>query len=273
MGDAAPGVAGHREYRQTTMEIEMTSVSSRYADRLHVRVAEIQRLGPNVRAFTLVSREGGHLPAFVAGSYVVVNVAMTDEIKFRPYSLTSCPENLDHYQIMVGKGASTSGVSGFLHERVEVGAVLEISRPMNGMELAPEAAKHVLIAGGMGVTPFFSHLSVLASCGAAYELHYSYPTAEEGVFLYRLSELPAGTLFTYTSREGNRLDTDRLLAAQPDGTHFYVSGSRSLVEGVIASAWRLGLSAGHIHFERSMEIDPSLSVYLERQREVALAEC
>lgn len=238
-----------------------TEASPHGLAKLPVRVAAIRELTAHVKEFTLVPRKGNCLPAFIAGSHVLVSVPTADQ-GLKPYSLTSCPNDLDHYQIVVSKSSSTKGLSRFMHECLLVGSVLEISLPMRGIELVPAAARHVLIAGGMGVTPFLSQLSILLGTGAAFELHYAYRTAGEDAFLHRLKDLPAGRLFTYASAEGRRLNTDQIMSEQPEGTHFYVSGPPGLVESIIVSAWRCGLSADHFHFERGIEINASLSHYL-----------
>jgi ferredoxin-NADP reductase len=129
----------------------------------------------------------------------------------------------------------------------------------------------VLIAGGMGVTPFLSHCAALADSAALYELHYSTPTATQAIFTKGLAQsMPANSFYTYASREGRRLNVDALMAAQPPVTHFYVSGPRALVEAVIAAAQVLGLPACHVHFERSMEIAPALSHYINDWRKFEL---
>jgi len=240
---------------------------------LRVQIASVRHIASHVKEFTLAPTDGIQLPGFTAGSFVSVKASLDHEIKFKPYSLTSSPKHLENYRIIVSNGSSTPGVSSYLHESATVGSFIEISYPVDGMELEQAAEKHVFIAGGMGVTPFLSHLSLLSDTGEAYEIHYTYPTFEKAYFLGWLkSKLPSHALFSYASREDSRLDTNKIVASQPFGTHFYVSGPRSLVEGVVASASSFGLPAGQIHFERSMQIDPSFLAYLEGWRECTLLE-
>lgn len=253
------------------MGYEISGTTAQRSDRLHVQIAAIRELSPNVKEFTLVPRKGNRLPTFTAGSHVLVDVPTTEQTLSKPYSLTSCPRELGHYQIVVSKAKSSQGLSHFMHECARVGSSLAISLPVRGIELVAAAKRHVLIAGGMGITPFLSQLSILLATGAAFELHYTYRAIDEDVFLHRLTGFPAGSLFTYVSGTGQRLDANRVMAGQPSGTHFYISGPSSLVESVIVSAWRLGLTADHIHFERGIELDAALSRYRIADRPVAEA--
>ena len=236
-----------------------------------VRVALIHELSPQVKEFALTPVAGGQLPTFSAGSHVSVNLTLDGETKSKPYSLTSHPDHRDHYRIVVGRGTSVGGVSSFMHDLATVGMTLQILPPVGGMALALDAEKHVFIAGGMGVTPFLSHCAALADADDDYELHYSTRTAAEAIFTKTLAQsMPANSFYSYTSREGRRLDVQALMATQPPVTHFYVSGPRALVEAVIAAAQTLGLPACHIHFERSMEIAPELSHYINDWRKFEL---
>lgn len=252
-------------------EISASAIWAQPVTDIEVRVALIHELSPQVKEFALTPVTGDPLPAFSAGSHVSVNLLLDGEIKSKPYSLTSQPAHRDHYRIVVGRGTSVGGVSSFLHDSVTVGMTLQIGAPMGGIVLAADAEKHVLVAGGMGVTPFLSHCAALADADADYELHYSTPTAGQAIFRKGLAQImPANRFYTYASREGRRLNVNALMAAQPPVTHFYVSGPRALVEAVIATAQSLGLPACHIHFERSMEIAPALSHYIDDWRKFEL---
>jgi ferredoxin-NADP reductase len=225
---------------------------------LRVRVGATEKLGLNVKGLTLVPLDGGCLPAYVPGSYVLVRT----QTKSKPYSLTGCPWNLRSYEIVVRKGESEDGVSKLLHDDIGPKAMLSISRPVAGITLAPNATNHLIIAGGMGITAFLSQLWLLDGSGESFEIHYSFRTTKEVVLLNRLQRLRTGKLFTYASRQGSRLDLDTLIATQPAGTHVYVAGPRNLVEGVISSALRFRIPPSRIHFDVSMIINPVLRGYL-----------
>lgn len=55
---------------------------------------------------------------------------------------------------------------------VEVGDTLEIGEPRSLLRIADDAGRHVLVAGGSGVTPLLSIAYELYRRGAEFELHY-----------------------------------------------------------------------------------------------------
>ena len=75
------------------------------------------------------------------------------------------------------------GGSHFMHDQVRVGTRLEIAHPVNLFPLDKIARKHVLIAGGIGITPFLAQLEDLHGGGVPYELHYSVRSPEHAAFL------------------------------------------------------------------------------------------
>ena len=166
------------------------------------------------------------------------------------YSLTGTPGETAFYQIAVRKDVSTSqGGSVYLHEQVQPGDTLEIGTPRNFFGLARHARKHILIAGGIGITPFLASLSSLKLAGAAYELHYAFRERSEGAFWEHLCEEYGPHVRFYVSAEGTRLSPSAVLARQPLGTHVYICGPQSLIASVSGAAAELGWPSSHIHWE------------------------
>ena len=127
----------------------------KFGETLSVRVAEIEAITLLVKRFTLVSNAGENLPGFSAGSHVVVYVPGKDRIYRNAYSLISAPRTRDYYQIGVLRQEQSRGGSVYMHEQVKVGDLLQITPPVNLFPLERLARKHILIAGGIGITPFF----------------------------------------------------------------------------------------------------------------------
>ena len=125
-----------------------------------MRVAAAERVTPDIKRFTLVCERGGELPAFSAGSHIEVTPDDDEAPAFRnAYSLVSPPHETQFYQIAVRRddSARAKGGSRHLHEQIRPGAILRITPPKNRFPLVRHATKHLLIAGGIGITPFFSH--------------------------------------------------------------------------------------------------------------------
>src|SRR5687767_12754220 len=117
-----------------------------------VRVAEAERITPLVKRFALEPGDGVPLPAFSAGSHVVVTMRRGDRVHRNPYSLIGRPGDRSRYQIAVRRAERSRGGSAFLHDHAVIGTALEFTPPVNSFPLIRQARKHVLIAGGIGIT-------------------------------------------------------------------------------------------------------------------------
>ena len=217
-----------------------------------VKIAEIETVTPWVKQFTLTSADGSRLPAWSGGSHIEVTLTDGGEWVCRnSYSLIGRPGETRFYQIAVRRedAAHSRGGSLFLHERVTVGDSLEITGPNNYFPIARHAKKHVLIAGGIGITPFLAYLAEFQRIGTAYELHYAFRERTQGAFQEHIcSAYGANTQF-YVSAEGRRLSPTAILKNQPLGTHVSICGPHSLVSAVSSAASELGWPTSHIHFE------------------------
>lgn len=216
-----------------------------------VRVTKIDALTPRIKRFTLECAGGGVLPAWSGGSHVSVTLTSGERTWNSAYSLVGRPGETAFYQIAVRKeeASKSKGGSVFLHEQIRVGAAFEIGTPQNFFGLARQAQKHVLIAGGIGITPFLSQLATLKPAGVSYELHYAFRERSEGAFWEQLCSEHGPRVRFYVSAEGTRLSPPAVLARQPLGTHVYVCGPHSLIAAVCGAASELGWPASHVHVE------------------------
>ena len=217
---------------------------------LAVRVARVEAVTPAIKRFTLEPAEGDALPGFSVGSHVVVHMPDGGRTHRNAYSLLGAAGGSSVYQIAVRRQERSRGGSVYMHERVKVGDVLQITPPSNLFPIDRLAAKHILIAGGIGITPFMSYIRDLSAQTAPYELHYAYRTPEQAAFRDELAMQLGERLHEYDAASGRRLIPRTLLADQPLGTHVYVCGPESLTESVIEAARGLGWPASHVHYER-----------------------
>jgi ferredoxin-NADP reductase len=218
---------------------------------IRVRVAAAEMLTPAIRHISLVSADGSTLPPFAAGSHIQLTLEGEDGHRRKnAYSLVGTPDDLSCYRIAVLRIADGRGGSIHVHDKLHVGSELEITYPLNLFPIAKLARKHVLIAGGIGITPFMSHLWELDQLGAAYELHYAMRSRSMGAFLDQLQDKLGSRLTVYPLDENRMIEPDALLGDQPLGTHAYVCGPPGLIEAVEASAERMGWPARYFHSER-----------------------
>jgi vanillate O-demethylase ferredoxin subunit len=220
------------------------------ADTFPVRVARKWQEAQGIAGFELVPTEGQVLPAFSAGAHVDVHLPGAI---VRPYSICSAPHDLSRYQLCVLREPTSRGGSNALHDAVAAGDVLHIGRPRNLFALAQGVEHHLLLAGGIGITPILSMAQQLAQAGSSFALHYAVQERERAALLPTLAEpaLAAHTrLYCSTGEGAARMDIADLLARATAGTHVYVCGPARLVQAVQQTAVDLCWDAQRVHVER-----------------------
>lgn len=216
---------------------------------LSVRVTRKTVEAEDICSFELSSTAGAPLPAFSAGSHVDVQVpgGLT-----RQYSLCNDSAESHRYLIGVLRDPASRGGSLAMHEQVQVGSVLQISPPKNHFALAHEAPRHLLMAGGIGVTPILCMAERLAATGAAFEMHYATRSRARTAFADRIRTSAFADRVAFHFDDGaaaQRLDIPALLAAQPAGTHLYVCGPQGFMAAVLDGARASGWTEDRIHYE------------------------
>ena len=217
---------------------------------IKVVVKAIEQVTPLIKHFTLAAPGGEALPAFSGGSHIIVVMHGDKRVHRNPYSLLSAPQNLDHYEIAVRRMEESRGGSHFMHDRLKVGTELEIAHPVNLFGLDKIARKHLMIAGGIGITPFLAQLEDLHFGAVPYELHYSVRSPEHAAFLARLQGREGERVRLYCDSDKQSIDFEALLSKQPLGTHIYVCGPAGFIGRVIDTARACGWSGSHIHWEQ-----------------------
>ena len=235
---------------------------------LAVQVIAVEQVTPLIKHFTLAPVGGGTLPAFSGGSHIIVVMKGAGRVHKNPYSLLSPPQQLDAYEIGVRRMEESRGGSHFMHDAVIVGSRLEIAHPVNLFGLDKIARKHLLIAGGIGITPFLAQLEDLHGGAVPYELHYSVRSPEHAAFLERLQRCEGGRLHMYHDSDGQLIDFDALLGSQPLGTHVYVCGPAGMINRVIGTARACGWPDSHIHWEQfsAPPVGDAFDAYLARSK-------
>lgn len=235
---------------------------------LTVEVTAIEQVTPLIKHFKLVPVDGGTMPAFSGGSHIVVVMKGSSRVNRNPYSLLSPPGELNAYEIGVRRMEESRGGSHFMHDQVKVGMRLEIAHPVNLFALDKIARKHVLIAGGIGITPFMAMLEDLHSGPVPYELHYSVRSPEHAAFLARLEARHGQLVRMYYDSDNKFIDFDALLSNQPLGTHVYVCGPAGMINRVIDAARGWGWPDSHIHWEQfsAPPVGDAFEVFLARSK-------
>ncbi|WP_313466333.1 PDR/VanB family oxidoreductase [Pseudomonas nitroreducens] len=234
-----------------------------------VRVSAVRALTPVIREFTLEAVEGS-LPGFSAGSHV--QLCLPNGVR-NAYSLLGDPAETSHYRIAVRRQEQSRGGSRYLHEQLQVGEQLRLGTPANLFALHGEARRHILVAGGIGITPFIAHCRELLRRGADFELHYAYRAGISDAYRGELRELLGERLHEYDSAQ-RPLDLNQILRQRPLGSHIYACGPQRLLLPLREQAAALGWCDSRMHWEAFAAPEPGLPFRVElarsgRQLEVA----
>jgi len=226
-----------------------------------VTVDAIAEQGDDVRALRLVRPDGAPLPTFSPGSHVVVHVP-GERVRRNPYSLACAPWSADAYRIVVRRIADGRGGSRALHDNVSVGDRLEVEPPRNLFAPVISARRHLLVAGGIGITPLLSYTHQLSAAAIPFELHYAVRDADRIPLLDELQQLCTGTgaLAVHIDTDGTALMTalGPALDRQPLGTHLSICGPPAMMDAVVAASRHRGWPASRVHLERfSLDVGPT----------------
>jgi ferredoxin-NADP reductase len=232
----------------------IATVSGPHANTLSLQIRQVRHEAIGVNSYELVDPHGDRLPAAIAGSHIDVHL---DNGVIRQYSLCNDPADRQRYVIAVLREACGRGGSRRLHETFHAHDLVQISSPRNNFRLDPNAARHVLIAGGIGITPLKAMTHTLVRAGEDFVLHYCVRSPAHATFAEELVAL-AGDDQVHLHYDGlehdGRLDVAALLRQPAPGTHLYHCGPPTLMAACTAAAahW----PAGTVHNERFAPIAP-----------------
>ena len=202
----------------------------------------------HILSLELAALDGSELPPVEPGSHLIVHLA---DGLLRQYSLTDVAGRRDHYHLGILRDPQSRGGSAFIHDRIEVGDIIEITGPRNHFPLVLGAAHSLLIAGGIGITPILSMARSLHAQGDSFELHYCARSRAQAAFADWLENAPFAQQVSFHFDNGDPrrgLDLEQLLQPLKPGQHLFCCGPAGLMNAVedAAQHW----PRGSVHFER-----------------------
>lgn len=215
--------------------------------RIIMKLNVVERIDCGGGVVRLTFRHGWRtaLPAWTPGAHVDLRLP---DGKIRQYSLIGDPRDVDSYSIAVKREAEGRGGSRWVHEALHPGAQAHVSAPRNNFPLGDGPARHVMIAGGIGITPFVAMARELTRRGADFTLHYC-ARSEQPPLLDMLTAI-CGTRLVFHGPGGSgagRFDAAATLAAEQDmTTQIYCCGPDRLTRSVRAAAQHLPPEAMHV---------------------------
>ncbi len=214
---------------------------------LQVQLQAIVLEAEGIASFEFRHPRGEELPAFTGGAHIDVHI---EPGLVRQYSLCNDPRERYRYVVAVQREEAGRGGSRALHDKVRVGDILTISAPHNFFPLAASAHRHLLIAGGIGITPMMAMIAELEARGADYHLRYCTRSPEKTAFLQRLAPLISAGKVELHHDGGDPargLDLAATLKQVETDTHLYYCGPPGFMQAATAAAahWQ----AETVHFE------------------------
>ncbi|GAB0106796.1 molybdopterin-dependent oxidoreductase [Nocardia sp. JMUB6875] len=281
-------LSGSVPLRSFTCEVRPVPVENPWAGSRTFTVSEVDEASPGVRILRLMPDDGAPLPDFRSGQHLTVRAtesidAEPDSIVSRSYSLTgpaSAPDR-DSYGLAIRR--VTDGVfSGYVHDRLHAGDRVEVGCP-DGSFIIPTDCDYpvVMMASGIGITPFLSYLETLAATGGTVPevvLHYGVPNSADHPFRARLAELaavlgPRLQLITHYSRplpaDRPGVDFDltgyvKVAALDPAlitrRARFYLCGRAAMLTTVTAELRERGVPRWEIFAERFATPERTLEI-------------
>lgn len=158
----------------------------------HVKISEITDHG-DAKSFTLVpdvEKGTRELAYFRAGQYVSVSLDFAGGTMCKPYAIRSNPKEAlgekDNQYIITVKRNNPGLASSYMLDSLKVGDALDISGPLGEFYYQKfRDAKHVVaLAGGSGITPFYSMAAAIVSGIEDFDLTILYGSrTSEGILL------------------------------------------------------------------------------------------
>ncbi|GAB2872768.1 molybdopterin-dependent oxidoreductase [Paraburkholderia jirisanensis] len=243
-----------------------------------MRVSETRFEGENARWLLLESQQGQLLPDFVAGQYLKIRSACGRSDKFfeRAYSLVSAAhaEGRTTYEICIGEDSRSKenpGVmSSFVHKTMKAGDLVEVAAPAGSFAIPLHTREPVvLLATGIGITPFISYIRSLANTVSTHETILIYGNKNSSTHAFkaeldehqrRISTLHVINCYTApldSDLEGRDYQCHGRISGElipkelvGQGARFYMCGSAPMVKDVTAMLRERGVRPFRIFSEQ-----------------------
>ena len=134
-----------------------------------------------ITSFYLRPSDGKAVPAFEPGQYIGLRVFIDGVEHRRNYSLSKA-SNGQEFRISV-KRERQGRVSGYLHEKAQVGSTIDLFPPAGNFTLKESTRPLALITAGVGITPALSILESAIPTGR--DIHFIHYARHGGVHAFK----------------------------------------------------------------------------------------
>lgn len=207
-------------------------------------VESVAQAAQGVLVVALKAADGAPLPGWTPGAHVELVLPNGEG---RKYSL--CGEaGADSYLVAIQREEKGRGGSRWLHDHLKPGVRITARGPKNFFRHDADSPFHLLLAGGIGVTPILAMADALRAAGRPYRLIYAGRDRARMALLDRVAAHGAAATI-HLSGERGRLDLDALFASLPPGAQLCACGPQSLLAALAEVAPRHPHARLHVeHF-------------------------
>ncbi|MFM0265454.1 PDR/VanB family oxidoreductase [Paraburkholderia sediminicola] len=214
---------------------------------IEMRLTSIRYAADDINLYEMRRPDNAVLPAAGPGAHI--DVHLPNGI-MRQYSLVTADGDSRAYVIGIKRDRASRGGSIFIHDRLRVGQTLTVGGPRNNFPLLETVGHTVLVAGGIGITPIWAMAQRLLKLGRSFELHYACRERREAAFLEQLAAMPQVHLHVDAESGGQPLEIPAIVAAAPQGAHYYCCGPLPMLNAYEAAT--ASLDAAQVHAEYFM---------------------
>nr|AGG38124.1 cytochrome P450 [Achromobacter xylosoxidans] len=220
-------------------------------------VTSVAAAADGVARIRMASPDGKPLPRWTPGSHI--DIECGDTGLSRQYSLCGDPADSGALEIAVLREADGRGGSAWVHEHLRPGSSVRVRGPRNHFRMDESAARLILIAGGIGITPISAMARRARELGLDYQLHYSGRSRRCMALLDELAGLHGERLHLHIGDEGGRNDFAALLARPDAGAQIYACGPERMLSALQQACAHWPEDALRVeHFHSSLAtLDPS----------------
>jgi len=217
---------------------------------IQVQVTKRSVIAERIVYLELEKVDGLALPTFQPGAHIDMRIPNSNLV--RQYSMVNDPVDTQRYVFAIQKELHSRGGSDYIYNECKVGQSVWISPPKNRFQLVDTAPHHILIAGGIGITPLLSMANYLHRQNQSFILHYSTRSRNRSAFYDELSECAFAkqVRFYHDDYQGHIAFNLRMALENIDlKSHVYVCGPATLIRAVLAGAKVVGLPIEQVHYE------------------------
>ena len=215
------------------------------ATRFKARISKIERLSADTSSFRFDALDETPFSDLTAGAHL--DIDLPDGFT-RQYSVFEWDDAGRWASVAVKREEAGRGGSERMHQLSE-GQEVSLGGPRNNFELDETAPAHILIAGGIGVTPIYAMAARLKALGKTPILYYLTRSADLAAFEDKLKALELGEgLHLHRDEEHGFADFEAIYANASPGTQTYICGPEPMLQAALAKAEILGKE--NVRYER-----------------------